>query len=122
MQILSSNQRHLLYLLGKISGRKVDKLNEPQVQRNGLSTFGGHTVLDNCHGYLSVERVAGPIDCEDHQVFVVRALQHACLTCSDVSNDKTDVDVLYADDDSLRPQALFQQGLQQMYDPTEPED
>jgi flavin reductase (DIM6/NTAB) family NADH-FMN oxidoreductase RutF len=112
--VLSTNQRHLLYLLGKISGKQVDKLNEPQVQRNGTSTFDGHIVLNDCHGYLSVEHVAGPIDCGDHQVFVMRVLQHACLTCSEGSSS---VDVLYANDDSLKPEALYQQGLDQMYSP-----
>ena len=95
-----------------MSGHSVDKLGEPLVRRNGTSTFDGHTVLDHCHGYLTIEAVSGPVRAGDHEVFVCKVARRACLAAAEGGA----ADVLYADDASLRPQALEALGLEQDYD------
>lgn len=124
LQVLTSHQRHLLYLLGKVSGHSVDKLGEPLVQRNGTCTFDGHTVLDHCHGYLTIERVSGPVDAGDHEVFVCKVARGACVAVphEDEKGQEEAPDVLYADDASLRPQALQELGLEQAYEPLDPDE
>lgn len=78
LQILCEGHRPLLELLGRTSGRDVDKFTK--IERAGFRLVerfdGGYPTLEDCAGSMLVEVASEPIPCGDHDVVILDVLDH----------------------------------------------
>lgn len=116
MQILTQRHRPLLYLLGKTSGGSADKFAALAAAGAALTTWRGHRVLSNAHGFVHLRWTATaaadgsgwsqPFDAGDHKVFICEAVAwHVCASAGELLDG-----ALLSTDASLRPEALLLQG------------
>ena len=68
LQLLSANQYRLVDLLGKKSGRQIDKIARLK-KRNELAEWNGYPVLKNCLAVLQL-KVISTFEGGDHKGFV----------------------------------------------------
>lgn len=106
LQLLRKQHAPLFHLLGKTSGRDVDKFKTLLNHTNTSSTkttattttttiqWRGHTILEDCCGAMElviVPGIGGPIECGDHDVVI-------CDVTATYTNDTTtNGDILYTD-------------------------
>jgi flavin reductase (DIM6/NTAB) family NADH-FMN oxidoreductase RutF len=80
LQLLGKQHAPLFHLLGKTSGRDVDKfkalMNHTTTTTTTTTTtiqWKGHTILEDCCGAMElviVPGIGGPIECGDHDVVI----------------------------------------------------
>jgi len=68
LQLLDEKQYRLVDLLGKKSGKKIDKISRLQ-KRNELDSWNGYPVLKNCLAVLQM-KVINSFEGGDHQCFL----------------------------------------------------
>ena len=70
LQILGRQHAPLFELLGKCSGRDVDKYSKVEELGYSLVDWNGHKVLSDCFGRIEVQLVKeqAPVHCGDHDV------------------------------------------------------
>ena len=68
LQLLAATQYRLVDLLGKKSGKTIDKINRLQ-KRNELSEWNGYHILKNCLAVIQL-KVSGSFEGGDHKGFL----------------------------------------------------
>jgi flavin reductase (DIM6/NTAB) family NADH-FMN oxidoreductase RutF len=74
LQLLAANQYRLVDLLGKKSGKNIDKINRLQ-KRSALDTWNGFYILKNCLAVIHL-KVSSTFNGGDHLGFVCDVLAH----------------------------------------------
>jgi flavin reductase (DIM6/NTAB) family NADH-FMN oxidoreductase RutF len=82
LQLLSATQYRLVDLLGKKSGKQIDKIARLN-KRDELSEWNGYPVLKNCLALLQL-KVISTFDGGDHQGFVCDVIAHKNLNEGEV--------------------------------------
>ena len=75
LQILSQSHASLFDLLGKTSGRDVDKKAALADLGVAFSDQDGHVVLEQTFGWATIELLGTPTDCGDHDVALCRVVE-----------------------------------------------
>jgi hypothetical protein len=75
VQVLRNPHVILFDLLGKTSAVDVDKLSLIETKLNedegqALETVYGHQCIPNCHGYVLIYMMSGPVDAGDHDIVI----------------------------------------------------
>jgi flavin reductase (DIM6/NTAB) family NADH-FMN oxidoreductase RutF len=82
LQLLSATQYRLVDLLGKQSGKQIDKISRLQ-KRNELIEWNGYPVLKNCLAVMQL-KVISTFDGGDHQGFVCDMIAYKNLNEGEV--------------------------------------
>lgn len=76
LQVLTSKQADVVPLLGKQSGRNVDKIRALRELGHAVIEWEGHAILRDCAAAMLVESAGNLLSCGDHDLAVcdVRAV------------------------------------------------
>ena len=77
LQLLAATQYRLVDLLGKKSGKKIDKISRLQ-KRNELAEWNGFHILKNCLAVMQL-KVVSSFEGGDHQGFLCEVLAYKNL-------------------------------------------
>lgn len=89
IQVLRKKHMPLFELLGKTSGRAVDKAAAAQDAGFAVARFFGHSVIADCYGFLEIEMLGSrPVSVGDHDIVI-------CAVANHMSNPANEADVLY---------------------------
>lgn len=70
LQILGEQHADLFELLGRTSGRQVDKVRELAARGVALGTAAGLPLIADCFGYVELRILGEPTSCGDHEVVI----------------------------------------------------
>lgn len=100
LQLLTKKHMDLFQLLGKTSGRQVDKIQNVQEMGCRIKEWCSESVLDDAASFLALEAASDYIPCGDHDVVICNV-----TSCDNQLDEGRADEILYTAD--LRARGLI---------------